>query len=252
MEKQDAFQGSPWNAEPTDEWNRTTYWHDYYQGLLAEADPWRRERVIRREVDVLIRMLSDIGELPPSSPLTLLDAGCGIALIPHILALWGVRVVAIDSCQVAIEVASQHRPDEGELAQCVPIWDPCEGRPGVRELVEDAARSLHLLRAFKAPGGSVSYLNGDWFAADLQPGTFGVVHCRNSLRCSTKPYWRRSLHRFHDLLTPGGVLLLENINAIGILNEVEELLAECGFVAIALGNSRETFVKYAIGKWPTG
>jgi hypothetical protein len=39
MEKPDAFPGSPWNAEPTDDWNRPAYWHDYYQELLAEADP---------------------------------------------------------------------------------------------------------------------------------------------------------------------------------------------------------------------
>src|SRR5262249_22514380 len=161
-EKPDAFRGSPWNAEPSEDWNRPAYWHDYYRGLLAEADPWRRGRVIHREVDLLIRMLSQAGELPRSAPQTLLDAGCGIALIPHVLAFWGFRVTAIDSCPRAIEVASRHRPTEEELARCVPIWDPCKVMPGARELVEDPARSLQLLRSFKAPGGSVSHIAGDW------------------------------------------------------------------------------------------
>jgi SAM-dependent methyltransferase len=252
MEKPDAFQGSPWNAEPTEDWNRPAYWHDYYRRLLAEADPWRREVVVHRHVDLLIRVLSHVGELPRSSPQALLDAGCGIALIPHVLAFWGFRVTAIDSCPQAVEIATRCQPTEEELARCVPIWDPCKDMPGARELVEDPARSLKRLRDLQAPGGSVSYTAGDWFAADLPPGAFGVVHCRNSLRCSTKPYWRRSLRRFHELLSPGGVLLLENVNAIGIQDEVEGLLAECGFVPLAAGAVREPASKYVVGMWPTG
>src|SRR5262249_766544 len=69
---------------------------------------------------------SHVGELPRSSPQTLLDAGCGIALIPHVLAFWGFRVTAIDSCPRAVEIASQRQPTEEELARCVPIWDPCK------------------------------------------------------------------------------------------------------------------------------
>jgi SAM-dependent methyltransferase len=252
MEQQDAFQGSPWNAEPTDDWNRPALWHDYYRELLAEPDPWHRELVIHREVDLLIQMLTAAGELPRSSPQTLLDAGCGIALIPHVLAYWGFQVTAVDSCPGAIEVVSQQRLSETELARCVPIWDPCTDMPRARIHVEDPARSLQRLRDFKAPGGSVSYIVGDWLTADLGPGVFGVVHCRNNLRCSTKPYWRRSLRRFHELLSPGGVLLLENVNAIGILDEVEELLTESGFVPLVAGASREPSIKYVVAMWPTG
>jgi SAM-dependent methyltransferase len=252
MEQQDAFRGSPWNAQPTEDWNRSPYWHDFYRELLTEADPWWRSQAVHRHVDLLIRMLTEAGELPRSSPQTLLDCGCGIALIPHVLAFWGFQVTAIDSCPRAIEVASQHRPGEEELARCVPIWDPCAAIPGALEEVKDPARSLQRLRSFQAPGGSVSYIAGDWFAADLRPGAFGLVHCRNSLRCSTKPYWRRSLLRFHELLSPGGVLLLENVNAIGIQGEVEELLAECGLVPLSAGVGRKLSAKYVIGMWPTG
>lgn len=252
MDQHDAFQGSPWGAEPTDDWNRPAYWGDYYAGLLAEVDPWRRGRVVHREVDLLIRMLAGAGELPRRSPQTLLDAGCGIALIPHVLASWGFRVTAVDSCPAAVEVASRQRPSEEELARCVPIWDPCQDMPGARELVEDPARSLLRLREFRAHGGSMSYLAGDWFDDALQPGTFGVVHCRNSLRLSPKPYWRRSLRRFHELLSPGGVLLLEHVNAIGVQDEVEALFAESGFVPHAPGAGREASCRYVVGMWPTG
>ena len=65
----------------------------------------------------------------------------------------------------------------------------------------------------------MSYRVGDWLTADLP--SFGVICCRNSLRCSTKANWRRSLLRFHDLLVPGGVLILETHNALGIQEEVE-------------------------------
>jgi SAM-dependent methyltransferase len=252
MEKPGVFQGSPWHAEPTEEWNRPPYWHNYYRELLAEADSWRRERVVHREVELLIRMLSQAGELPRSSPLTLLDAGCGIALIPHVLAYWGFQVAAIDACPQAIQIAARHQPTEEALARCVTIWDPCPEMPSSQKLVEDPVRSRQRLRDFQVCGGSVSYRAGDWLVADLEAGSFGVVHCRNSLRCSTKPYWRRSLHRFHDLLSPGGVLLLENVNAIGIQAEVEELLTECGFIPLVAANVRKPAGKYVIAMWPTG
>jgi SAM-dependent methyltransferase len=251
--EREVFQGSPWNAEPTEEWNRPSEWDGYYRDLLAEVDSWHRDQVIHREVDLLIRMLTAAGELPQrSTPQTLLDAGCGVALIPHVLAYWGFRVTAVDSCPRAIEEASHRQPSEEELARCVPIWDSCQDSPDVCQLVEDAERSLRRLRLFQAPKGSVTYLASDWFSEDLRPDTFGVIHCRNSLRCSVKPYWRRSLRRFHELLLGGGVLLLENVNAIGIQDEVEELLAECGFQVLPAGTSRETFTKYVIAMWPTG
>src|SRR5262249_29887109 len=162
------FRGSPWNVQPTEEWNRPAYWAAFYRDLLAEGDPWERGQAVHRHVDLLIRMLTQAGELPRSSPQTLLDAGCGIALIPHVLSLGGFEVQAADSSPAAIEVASAQRPGEEELARCVPIWHPCADMPGVRQLVEDPARSLQRLRSFRARGGSVAFLAADWFAPDLR------------------------------------------------------------------------------------
>jgi SAM-dependent methyltransferase len=252
MEQDDAFRGTPWNVKPTEEWNRPAYWAAFYRDLLAKADSWERGQAVHRQVDFLISVLTHAGELPRSSPQTLLDAGCGVALIPHVLAFWGFQVTAVDSSPAATEVASSHRPGEEELALCVPIWEPCADMPGAYRLVEDPARSLQRLGSFRAPGGSVTFLAADWFSPELRPGAFGVVHCRNSLRCSTKPYWRASLHRFHELLAPGGLLLLEHVNAIGIQDEVEELLAECGFVPLLSREVREMSARYVIAMWPTG
>jgi chemotaxis methyl-accepting protein methylase len=92
----------------------------------------------------------------------------------------------------------------------------------------------------------------DSFAADLQPASFELVYCRNGLRLSTKAYWRRSLLRFHELLSPGGALLLENVNASGVQNEVDELLAECEFVPLVSGAVRAVSRKYVIGMWSWG
>jgi SAM-dependent methyltransferase len=240
-----------WNAPPTEAWNRPAHWHEYYRELLAGSGSWRRGIITYRDADRLVRTLRQCGELPTSTPQTLLDAGCGITVVPHILACWGFRVTAVDCCERAIEVAAQYEPTEEQLARCLPIWEDCQAYGG-QVLVEDPARSLQRLRDFMTPGGTLTYLADDWLTADLSPGSFGIVHCCNGLRCSTKPYWRASLRRFHDLLVPGGLLILETLNAIGIMDEVEELLAECSFLTPMPGRARHPAYKYVVSLWPTG
>lgn len=248
----DQFQGTPWGSELTEEWNLPSYWTSYYRELLADPDPWRREHVIHREISFLIERLTEVGELPVQSGRTFLDAGCGIALIPHIFALWGFEVTAIDSCPEAIELARRHQPNEEELARCLPIWESCKGSPYSFQKVDDPSRSLQKLQRLNRPGGSVSYLLADWFSCELQPSSFRIIYCRNSLRCSTKPYWRQSLQRFHQLMSPEGVLLIETVNAIAIMDEVNELLSECGFVPLRADTNRTPEHKYSMCMWPTG
>jgi SAM-dependent methyltransferase len=253
MGQQDTFQDSPWNAVSTEEWNWPAFWNGYYGDLLAKADQWKREQTIYRDVYLLLRMLTDAKELPQkSADRTFLDAGCGIAVIPHLLAYWGFQVTAVDVCPRAIAWAQAHTPSAEELARCISVWETCQDWPGCHELVEDPARSLVQLRRFQSPGGGIRYIASDWFSGDLQAGAFDVIYCRNSLRCSTKSYWRQTLRRFHALLAAGGVLLLENVNAIGISDEVEELFAHCGLSPLLPGHSREPSGKYVIGVWPTG
>lgn len=232
MEPHDSFRDAPWDIQPTEDWSQPSYWADHYRELLAEQDPVDRDLLTYPQVYLLVWMLLEAGELPRSSPQTVTDAGCGITIIPHLLASWGFHVTAIDYSAQAIEWASALQPTPDELAT-YPI-------PFFSEQREH----------FPAPGGSVSYLVGDWLTADLPPS--GVVICRNGLRGATKPNWRRSLLRFHDLLVPGGVLLLETQNALAIQGEVEDLLDECGFTRLVAGVERDPSVRYRIDFWPTG
>lgn len=232
LERRDGFQGTPWDTEPTEDWSQPSYWADHYRELLAKPDPVERDLLARPQVDLWVWMLLEAGELPRLSPQTLIDAGCGITIIPHLLAFWGFHVTAIDYSPQAIEWAAALQPAPHELAT-YPI-------PFFSEQQEH----------FPAPGGSVAYRVGDWLTADLPLS--GVVICRNGLRGATKPNWRRSLLRFRDLLVPGGVLLLETCNAIGIRSEVEDLLDECGFTRLVAGAERDPSVRYRIDFWPTG
>lgn len=251
MENRDVFVGTPYRSEPNAEWNQASTWNAYYTQLFADSQ--RHARIAHREVRLLEEMLKAAGELPPSkSPALFLDAGCGISLIPHMAAYWGFQVTAIDSSDVAIEYARARHPDEAALARCVQILDPCPDAPDQFQLVDDPTRSLQHLRSLKAPGGSVGYRQCDWFSSELTLATFDVIYCRNALRGSLKPYWRRSLVRFYELLAPGGVLLLENVNAIGIYDEVQELLGEVGFSRITDAKPRVQSERYVVSKWPTG
>ena len=248
--KAEAFEKYPWKADVTESWNRPDYWQEYYERLAEERDRRRQQAIILRSVDNLIRMLRQAGALPCSSPQALLDAGCGIAAVPALLARWGFQVTATDSCPLAIDLAAQLVLTDEHLACCVPTWGEWKDMPPVS--VGPPARALHRLRSLAASGGSVSYKKGDWFAWNLAPGSFSVVHCRNSLRHSIKPYWRRSLRQFYELLKPGGVLLLENQNALWMRDEVKDLAAECGFVPLAAGAGREPHSRYLLDSWPTG
>lgn len=67
-----------------------------------------------------------------------------------------------------------------------------------------------------------------------------------------KAHWRRSLLRFHDLLVPGGLLILETHNALELQEEVEVLLDECGFAPWVGEARRDSSAKYWIALWPTG
>ena len=247
----EAFSGSPWDTETTDEWNEPTYWHDYYSKLLLEGDPWRRDQLIHRPAEPLIQMLTRAGELPRTTPCRLLDAGCGISLTPWLLSHWGFDVTAIDSCPLAITEAYRLDPDEEDLARCVQVWESGPRSQGYI-LSEDPKRSLQRLRGYRSKEGSLAYFRRDWFDEALPRGSFGVIHCRNALRCSTKPYWRRSLLRFRELLAPCGMLLLENVNAGGIPCEVERLLNECRFIPLHRAEETDPDRRYVIARWPTG
>lgn len=125
LERRDGFQGTPWDTEPTEDWSQPSYWADHYRELLAKPDPVERDLLARPQVDLWVWMLLEAGELPRSSPQTLIDAGCGITIIPHLLAFWGFHVTAIDYSPQAIEWAAALQPAPHELAIYPIPWCPC-------------------------------------------------------------------------------------------------------------------------------
>lgn len=251
MSSADDFCRSRGNANSHDEWNQAAYWDGYYEELLKERDPRRRQLVAYREVDLLLRMLEETERIPRTSPATMLDAGCGISLIPHLLAYIGFTVTGLDLCATAVDLTQGYDPAEEDLARCVPVWDQVPGSPRVRELVNDPLRSLQRLQQLHVRGGAVRFQVDDWFSPALTDESFDVIYCRNSLRRSIKSYWRRSLLRFRELLAPGGVLLLENVNVFEIRDEAETLITECGFQP-AGSEITDDSVKRILSVWPTG
>jgi|GEM_PF-3758797 len=163
MNQSEAFRGTPWNGTPSADWNLPSYWEPYYRELFSQANSRRRDRVIHRQIALLIRMLAKIGELPkPNMSRSFLDAGCGIALIPQVLSYWGFQVTAIDFCAKAIEAAKHLPHNEAELAQCIPSRDFFREESGQSPHQDDFAWPLQKLQSYRSPGGSVAYLVGDW------------------------------------------------------------------------------------------
>ncbi len=252
----EQFKGSPWNCDSIDQWNQPGFWADYYRDLLADQQfPIRRKLVVWRDCDRLLNTLSWIGKLPVRSgdnEIRFLDAGCGISALPYLLKAWGFHVTALDTCQEAIQISATRNPSDEDLAKCIRIWEPSRDRRGYSTLIDDSEKSLGRLQYLKAAGGSVSYIHADWLDRSACPGPFDFIYCRNSLRRSKKPYWRDSLRRFHELLAPRGLLIVETVNALDLITEVHGLLREIGFVSLENNPTRDEDHKYVDAFWPTG
>jgi SAM-dependent methyltransferase len=236
--------------------------------FFTHEDKWRFEIVQYCKVNQLLWLFYQLKIIPAdiSKPCHVLDAGCGISLIPYIFKYWGLQVTALDICEKSIELARGYNPDESDLAKCILVLEPEPALNGWFKCVDDPERSLAALKKYQSSNGSLSYMAGDWCTAPLKPESFNFIYCRNSLRCSIKSYWRQSLKKFWELLAPQGILLLENQNAIGIKHEVEELVQEEKFLLILklslIDKIDENWsfskftdsnnVKYAICFWPTG
>jgi len=117
--------------------------------------------------------------------------------------------------------------------------------------VHDPAGSLAELDGLFATGGELAFQVADWNELPAHGDRFSMIVCRNGLRLSTKPYWRRSLRSFFRLLDPGGLLVIQTINAIGIRGEVDAMLQQEGFCNLT-HDRREPDKRYVAGLWPTG
>lgn len=252
----EQFKGSPWNCDSIDQWNQPGYWSDYYRDLLADQqDTIRRKLVVWRDCDRLMHTLSRIGKLPVrdgDDEIKFLDAGCGISALPYVLKAWGFHVMALDTCEEAIQISAKRNPSDEDLAKCIRIWEPSRDYRGSFTLIDDPKKSLERLQYLKVAGGSVSFIHADWLDPSVCTGPFDFIYCRNSLRRSKKPYWRDSIQRFYELLAPRGILILETVNALDLMHEVHGLLRETGFVSVEKNPPRDEDHKYVDAYWPTG
>jgi SAM-dependent methyltransferase len=246
------FIGTPWNVVVRDNWNDPGFWDRHYIAQLEKGDPVWLQRRVHFPVDRLVQRLRDAGELPCPSLRRVLDAGCGMTLLPQILTHWGFQVTALDASPHAIAYTRQVLPDEAEMAACIRIWEDHPSIQHARCLVEDPVRSLEQFRAWVRPGGSLTHVAGDWMGVDLPLGSFHLIHCSGGLRCAPKPYWARSLTRFRELLAPGGLVLLENFNILGIREEAESLFEVCGLAQWSPEVPRDLGGRYILASWPTG
>ncbi|KAA3614191.1 MAG: methyltransferase domain-containing protein [Calditrichaeota bacterium] len=245
----DKFIGTPWNSEPNDDFNSQAYWNDYYDKILLDEKLKELEWAIIVNIENLKKALESLDELPAGDSKRFLYAGCGISQVPYILSLWGFAVNAIDSSEAAIDIVSNLELRKRDLALSIYVLDPNEKRTTI---TNDPKISINELKKYQSTNGTLKFLVMDWFSDKLRPKSFDFVYCRNALRCSTKPYWRKSLKRFNELLKPGGTLILETLNAIGIQDEVRALFKEYKFVKPKLDESRNKTNKYIIDDWPTG
>jgi SAM-dependent methyltransferase len=288
------FSGMAYNSPPDPAWNTAPFWDQRYAEIIPQTaglavpgpgffrilretvaarsggvDLWMFDQGLHRDCNRVADILAAHGAMPDrdgqggghadgsAAPRRILDAGCGISLLPHVLAYWGFQVTAIDISPRAIAFASALAPEETDLARCIDVFDPYTGsndlmRKHARVLVKDPARSLAGLRAHRAATpGTITWIAGDWLTA-VPAGVFDVIHCRGGLRNAPKPYWIAALARFHALLAPGGLLLLEHQNAIGIQDEVEALFAPAGFLHLKGDMVRDRERRCVVARWPTG
>ncbi len=256
MKSSENFVGTPWNAEPNASWNQTPYWREYYSGLLDEAgEDWQREYATFKDLSQLLTQLLQQNAFPLRADAPrprFLDAGCGIALTPDVLAHWGLDVTAVDLSETAIDFGRNRTPSESELARCIWIWEPVPNTQVACQLMKKPLRSLEILRQRHMPDGKVHRVKADWLDPSSVCGPFDFIRCDNGLRQSTKPYWRKTLSRFYELLGKGGVLLLETVNAVGIEEEVKEIVDEIGFHRLHDSENRHADRKNVLERWPTG
>ncbi len=242
------FAGITWDQAK--EWNDRGTWTEAYpedlSGLSPEELAQESLALGRPPLAILDRILQEtrLPVAPGGGPVRVLDAGSGLSNLPYVLALMGCEVTAIDFADTATRLNLALHPRRMAMSPSADVVGLLEER-GV---------------GFDAPRGSVSHLTRDWFDDSLGPGSFEVIYACNSLRLSRKLYWQRSLARFHDLLAPGGLLIVLNQNAVAVNAEVISLVDDQGFFLVDgqrgviddPENGPQPGQKRFVGLWPTG
>lgn len=126
------------------------------------------------------------------------------------------------------------------------IWE--SGTSGTQSLLTDSARSFEALRSSHAPDGLMTHLTGDWMTAKLKP---------ERLPSLPPPLPEQAvlavlITSLLRVLKTGGLLRLENSNAIGMRSELKEWVKVFGYASLAASESRNAACKNVSAEWPSG
>jgi SAM-dependent methyltransferase len=233
-------------------WESPDFWDSYYTQLLSlPEEDLSRKAFVYRVVTRLDRMLAYTSENWGWTCCSVLDAGCGISLLPYLLQYWGYRVTAIDSSQAAIDFLKDHAPAQEVLARCVEVLEPHPTAAGACFVRTELARTLPALQKRRAEGGSLELIRASWNAESLPAASYDLIYCLNGFRFGTETFIREALVSFQRLLRPGGLLFIHNIRTAPERGDViMRLLTEAGFAA--LDRQHDATKKYGVAWWSRG
>lgn len=237
---------------PTEKlWAAAAYWDAFYAELLAAPpDNLLREGFIYRKITQLDSCMVLLAQTWQWKATSILDAGCGISLLPFVLQYWGFDVTALDTSAVAIKFLEQQKPTEVDLAKCIEILEPHSNGLSAT-VIRDINRTLPELRKRQCASGKLQFIHSDWNTPALPPATFDLIFCQHGFRYGNASFIRQALGSFYNLLKPGGVFYANNINISPQLgDQISALVTETGFRGIT-GQYDKT-KKYGMAIWGTG
>lgn len=233
-----------WNLRTVDEWGQAAYWDDRYREKIADRYRFWEHRDIRPVMATLDRF----AQWPMRR---VLDAGCGISVIPDLLAFWGYDVTAIDLSATAIAFANARTVTTADFVACLqhlerPISPPHDTTPTAASATAASATAFgpdadmawreKLVNSRAAWGGSLQRMVGDWNSPALPANHFDLVLGFHAFTGASLAFATDALKSFKRVLRPGGVVVLDHVNSPGIMSffdyragAMAQLLADLGF-----------------------
>jgi len=144
---------------------------------------------------------------------TVLCAGNGLSIEPHVLAYAGFKVTAADLSVWASQCGQHWRPQSKFLKDHLygsislrPFWlSPSYAVRKLRWLIRDINK--HLLNPVKCKGGTLKFLTGDLLNPEFCPGPFDTVIERCTAQLYSGAERNRILERLTARLAPQGVFV---------------------------------------------
>lgn len=242
-------------------WDNAARWDLYYAGDdISEQDVYRNPAYL----------LLTLKRFGMTAPQRILDAGCGISLLPGLAVAFGHYVTAVDISGVAIESQRKRNAGPENLLQTFAAqYHRKYYRNGTMEYLDKFTRDVIDVKGeFEKhcrPGGVMEALEVmDYNSPGMLPRfeTFDIILNQNGLRDASPELAGRSFHSFSHLLKPGGILIEVNTNALDSIEKLSHAAEMAGFTLIeevslyGFGNSPLPLCrpeqKYAILFWPTG